>query len=233
MQTDTGVLFRGFSTRALQAVAGILSGKTPSRSESVASALTRVERLLNADADPENTLRNLPGLLGSRGFADDAASLESAVGAEQPRSEPAGDPEPAAEPQEPEPATEDPIATAEANVREAKAELGRILAQVAKAKGALRDAEAALRQARGGKAPKQTRSGATSPREPGRGPKVGKMIEMLQQPGGVTIDQLVDEFGWKPHTARARLSEPKKIFGARFHSTKEGRETVYKILPEA
>jgi len=239
MQTDTGVLFRGFSTKALQAVAGILSGKAPTRSEGVASALTRVERLLNAEAEAETTIKNLPGLLRSRGFADEAAGLEDALGVHEydatldgGAQEPADEPEAPEASAEPEPQAEDPIAIAEETLRIAKAELGRLLAAVAKAKAAVRDAEAAVRAA-GGKRAARRSAGATSPRKPGSGQKVQQMIAMLQRPEGVTVDQLVDEFDWKPHTARARLSEPKKIYGARFHSTKEGRDTVYRILPEA
>jgi hypothetical protein len=59
------------------------------------------------------------------------------------------------------------------------------------------------------------------------------LIEMLNQPDGATIAQIVEATGWQPHTVRGAISGAlKKKLGLNVLSEKvEGRGRVYKLPP--
>ncbi|UYP69756.1 DUF3489 domain-containing protein [Thalassobacter stenotrophicus] len=64
-----------------------------------------------------------------------------------------------------------------------------------------------------------------------KGTKQALLIEMLQRPEGASIAEIVEEFGWLPHTVRGSISgKLKKNMGLGIVAEKhESRGTVYKI----
>ncbi|MBK5933564.1 uncharacterized protein DUF3489 [Rhodovulum imhoffii] len=68
-------------------------------------------------------------------------------------------------------------------------------------------------------------------RAPRAGTKQAKLIEMLRAEGGATIDEIVGETGWQPHTVRGAFAGAlKKKLGLEVTSEKvEGRGRVYKL----
>ena len=55
-----------------------------------------------------------------------------------------------------------------------------------------------------------------------------KLIARLRGPSGISIEELTEEFGWQPHSARAMLSGLRKA-GHMVDRTKQGSVTVYRI----
>ena len=55
-----------------------------------------------------------------------------------------------------------------------------------------------------------------------------QLIIRLQDPNGVSIEEVSEAFGWQPHSARAMLSGLRKA-GHRVDRTKQGSVTVYRI----
>ncbi|SFC90553.1 DUF3489 domain-containing protein [Tropicimonas isoalkanivorans] len=72
---------------------------------------------------------------------------------------------------------------------------------------------------------------APKARTPRTGTKQAKLIEMLRADGGATIDEIVAETGWQPHTVRGAFAGAlKKKLGLEVTSEKvEGRGRVYKL----
>ena len=54
-----------------------------------------------------------------------------------------------------------------------------------------------------GEAAALEQAAASTPKEPG---KIGRVLALLRQPGGATLDQMVEATGWLPHTTRAALT---------------------------
>jgi hypothetical protein len=54
------------------------------------------------------------------------------------------------------------------------------------------------------------------------------LLDMLRAPGGASIEDLVDRFGWKPHSARAMLTGLRKA-GHDVQRDKAGSVTVYRV----
>ena len=61
--------------------------------------------------------------------------------------------------------------------------------------------------------------------------KQAQLIDMLKQPGGASIDEIVTAFGWQPHTVRGAIAGAlKKKLGLNVVSEKsEGRGRTYRI----
>lgn len=59
--------------------------------------------------------------------------------------------------------------------------------------------------------------------------KVSLVLDMLSQPDGVTVDQLVEATGWLPHTTRAALTGLKKKGHVVTSEKTEARVRVYWI----
>ena len=78
--------------------------------------------------------------------------------------------------------------------------------------------------------PTETKT-APKARTPRTGTKQAKLIEMLLADGGATIDEIVAETGWQPHTVRGAFAGAlKKKLGLAVTSEKvEGRGRVYKL----
>ena len=72
---------------------------------------------------------------------------------------------------------------------------------------------------------------APKARTPRTGTKQAKLIEMLRAEGGATIDEIVAETGWQPHTVRGAFAGAlKKKLGLEVTSEKvEGRGRVYSL----
>ncbi len=72
---------------------------------------------------------------------------------------------------------------------------------------------------------------APKARTPRAGTKQAKLIEMLRTDGGATIDEIVAETGWQPHTVRGAFAGAlKKKLGLEVTSEKvEGRGRVYSL----
>jgi hypothetical protein len=64
-----------------------------------------------------------------------------------------------------------------------------------------------------------------------KGTKQAMLIELLKAPEGITIQQVVDVTGWKPHTVRGTIAGTlKKKLGLDVVSEKvDGRGRVYRI----
>jgi hypothetical protein len=64
-----------------------------------------------------------------------------------------------------------------------------------------------------------------------QGTKQALLIELLQRPEGISIQEIAKELGWLPHTARGVISGAlKKKLGLPISSEKQaGRGTVYKL----
>lgn len=75
---------------------------------------------------------------------------------------------------------------------------------------------------------------APKARTPRTGTKQAKLIEMLCAEGGATIDEIVAETGWQPHTVRGAMSGAlKKKLGLTITSEKiEGRGRAYMIAED-
>jgi hypothetical protein len=61
--------------------------------------------------------------------------------------------------------------------------------------------------------------------------KQARLIEMLKRPKGASIEEIVEAFGWQPHTVRGAIAGAlKKKLGLEVSSEKvEGRGRVYRI----
>jgi hypothetical protein len=72
---------------------------------------------------------------------------------------------------------------------------------------------------------------APKTRAPRAGTKQAKLIEMLRAEGGATIDEIVAQTGWQPHTVRGAMAGAlKKKLGLKVTSAKvENRGRVYKL----
>ena len=72
---------------------------------------------------------------------------------------------------------------------------------------------------------------AGAPRKMREGSKQARLIEMLKRPKGASIAEIVEAFGWQPHTVRGAIAGAlKKKLGLEVTSEKvEGRGRVYKI----
>lgn len=72
---------------------------------------------------------------------------------------------------------------------------------------------------------------APEARTPRTGTKQAKLIEMLRADGGATIDEIVAETGWQPHTVRGAIAGAlKKKLGLEVTSEKvEDRGRVYSL----
>jgi hypothetical protein len=64
-----------------------------------------------------------------------------------------------------------------------------------------------------------------------QGSKTNQAIAMMKRPGGATLKQLMDTFGWQAHTVRGFVAGPlTKKLGLTVASTKpEGGERTYSI----
>lgn len=94
---------------------------------------------------------------------------------------------------------------------------------------------------RGGRATAKQGDGAV--KKPTRGKKAGKasgttradskqarLIEMLKRPKGASIEEIVEAFGWQPHTVRGAIAGAlKKKLGLEVTSEKADRRRVYRI----
>jgi hypothetical protein len=72
---------------------------------------------------------------------------------------------------------------------------------------------------------------ASGRRRPRADSKQSKLVEMLRRPEGATIDEIVADFGWQPHTVRGAIAGAlKKKLGLDVSSEKvEGRGRVYRV----
>ena len=204
--------FATFSTKALQCVAGILSGKTPTRSESRANAQKRVERLLDAEADRQRTLENLPSLLRSRGFAEEAAKLEDATGTHEAdetlESEPRPEPEPVG-------------VESEEFAAQAMAAAERAMAEAAEAQDALPEpAPAQPRRARKAATPREPKAGPQYPKE---GTKARLVLDMMRRDGGVLNSAICEAVGFRCSFA-INGRKAAQHYGLVFRQEREGRE---------
>ena len=83
--------------------------------------------------------------------------------------------------------------------------------------------------------PKSARKRATASKTKAPGAradsKQAKLIEMLKQPDGASIDEIVKKFEWQPHTVRGAIAGAlKKKLGLDVQSEKvDGRGRVYRI----
>ena len=73
---------------------------------------------------------------------------------------------------------------------------------------------------------------ASTPKFPRRGTKIAEVIELLQRSDGVTLDELVANTGWLPHTARAALTGLRRRgYAVGINRTDKARGSVYRIEP--
>ncbi len=65
--------------------------------------------------------------------------------------------------------------------------------------------------------------------------KTALLVEMLSDPNGATLDELVKKIGWQPHSIRGAISGTvKKKLGLTVTSVaEEGRGRVYRIVTDA
>lgn len=54
------------------------------------------------------------------------------------------------------------------------------------------------------------------------------LLDMLRAPEGASIEDLVEHFGWKPHSARAMLTGLRKA-GHDVQRDKAGSVTIYRV----
>jgi hypothetical protein len=82
-----------------------------------------------------------------------------------------------------------------------------------------------------GKAKPQAAKGTGQARKARTDTKQARLIAMLRQPDGATIDDVAKAFGWQPHTVRGALyGALKKKLDLNVTSEKvEGRGRVYRI----
>jgi Protein of unknown function (DUF3489) len=90
------------------------------------------------------------------------------------------------------------------------------------------DAEASDGSARRSKSKKRTRTNAVTTRAD---TKQAQLIAMLKRPEGATIEEIVNAFGWRPHTVRGAIAGAlKKKLGLNVQSEKDQqRGRVYRI----
>lgn len=62
--------------------------------------------------------------------------------------------------------------------------------------------------------------------------KIAKVIGLLERKQGATLDEIVQETSWQPHSARAALTGLKKR-GHLIEKTKRGDATCYRITKSA
>jgi hypothetical protein len=75
---------------------------------------------------------------------------------------------------------------------------------------------------------------ATPDPKPARpGSKLARLIELLMQPDGQTIDDLSKELGWLPHTTRAVVSRLQKSGHVVTRTKNEAGQSVYHVEPAA
>jgi hypothetical protein len=114
-----------------------------------------------------------------------------------------------------------------------------VAATATKAKGrpqkAARKGQRAARAAKAGQEPRKARTATTAKKGPARkgrtDTKQAKLIAMLQNRAGATIEELTTTFGWQPHTVRGAIAGAlKKKLRLNVTSEKvEGRGRVYRI----
>jgi len=76
--------------------------------------------------------------------------------------------------------------------------------------------------------PRRSRSPAKTARD---GTKTERIIALLKRPSGATINDIVAETGWQPHSVRGFISgQLSKRHGFRIKSFKGGEERVYRIM---
>lgn len=82
-------------------------------------------------------------------------------------------------------------------------------------------------------APDSADTGSPEPTKSRHGSKQALLVEMLRDPEGATIQQIVDATGWQPHTVRGAIAGAvKKKLGLDVTSEKvEGRGRVYRLPP--
>ena len=90
------------------------------------------------------------------------------------------------------------------------------------------------RAPKGDHAPATTEATVDATVAPGQraGSKQAKLIEMLRQPSGASIEEIVTAFGWQPHTVRGAIAGAlKKKLGLKVDSEKiDGRGRVYRLV---
>jgi DNA-binding MarR family transcriptional regulator len=81
------------------------------------------------------------------------------------------------------------------------------------------------------RAPKRKTSPKAEPTGTRADSKQAKLIEMLKQRNGATIDELAKKFDWQPHTVRGAIAGAvKKKLGLKVASEKDDkRGRVYRI----
>ena len=62
--------------------------------------------------------------------------------------------------------------------------------------------------------------------------KIGKVTALLQRDDGATLDEMITETGWLPHTARAAMTGLRKK-GHAIERSKRGETTCYRITSSA
>jgi hypothetical protein len=68
---------------------------------------------------------------------------------------------------------------------------------------------------------------------PRPGSKLARLITMLMQPEGRTIDELIEALGWQVHTTRAVISRLQKSGHVVIRTKTEAGQSVYRIEPAA
>ncbi len=104
-------------------------------------------------------------------------------------------------------------------------------------KGTLVATEAGLRavgaapEAAPKRAPRTKAKATDAPRKMREGSKQARLIEMLKRKEGASIEEIVEAFGWQPHTVRGAIAGAlKKKLGLTVTSEKvDGRGRVYRI----
>jgi hypothetical protein len=75
---------------------------------------------------------------------------------------------------------------------------------------------------------------AAAPAEPAVGGKIGKVVDLLRQPGGATIDALMAATGWQAHSVRGAIAGSiKKKLKLNVTSEKTVAGRVYRIAEGA
>lgn len=79
---------------------------------------------------------------------------------------------------------------------------------------------------------RQNKTPADNPRNAARpNTKTALLIQMLSEPKGATLDELVKKIGWQPHSIRGAISGTvkKKLGHTVTSKTEENRGRVYRI----
>jgi hypothetical protein len=121
-------------------------------------------------------------------------------------------------------------------VADSLAKTGHLVWSAASSQYVVTDAGRAAVAAQGGAQGDEAAGGDNTPKErkaraPRENTKQSQLITALQAPGGATIDELKERFGWQPHTVRAAITGlSKKGLTAKPTSEKvEGRGRVYRL----